>query len=532
MQCDCAPFKMYGGLPCRHALAVLEHEFQTCAILLAVPRRWWVSSAVRMAEDIESSCSLNTERKSSAKLAENDTITVPSSRRLLSKRVADLSSERRFQVFKRLCLDLAYICADPKRVSGEAAMEIMAEVENLTEKARSQKIIQHENYNPHISSEAAPRSADDHEMLSDEESADSHLSLPSHLFEPTSRVENSLLDKDLAEKHQEHSKIQPVLVSQSGKQPGRPKTSDRKRRATSNIITLGSSLEYKKKHRKESTKHIEGVAKHMRIDEAHVVFSTSSLADVQKRITENPSTDFPLVIPCNLCRIRRLISSGDGYSSELVRKAGVRQDEEIRFALQDAVVIHRMVMRKALKIPKGQKRELKDGILVDGVDEDRCGAVLEIIAGPFEDSYFLSMKQLKLMSETTRALKVWHDSKLLLLWVSRMEEKCTYESGGSSRLKILSDSLSRSPVDIIHAPAIIKSVIAGLPLCSLSEGQQAFEKGGVIYNLETLCCVRGNISRHVPNWLTSDFIQAYLHRLCDSLPQILRGVTFFMPMFE
>ena len=103
-------------------LAVLEHAFGTCAILLAVPRRWWVRTAVRIAQDIHSSVS-GKDGSPAESLPETGLFPVPSSRRALSQRVARLPAARRLPVFKRLCLDLAYLCADTKKSTRGSGVE-------------------------------------------------------------------------------------------------------------------------------------------------------------------------------------------------------------------------------------------------------------------------------------------------------------------------------------------------------------------------------------------------------------------------
>ena len=83
LKCDCAAYFSFGGLPCRHILAVLEHEFNSAAVLLTVPRRWWVRTAMRIADKIHASLS----SKESSPSGEGEPVAVGNSRRALIVRV-------------------------------------------------------------------------------------------------------------------------------------------------------------------------------------------------------------------------------------------------------------------------------------------------------------------------------------------------------------------------------------------------------------------------------------------------------------
>ena len=109
------------------------------------------------------------------------------------------------------------------------------------------------------------------------------------------------------------------------------------------------------------------------------------------------------------------------------------------------------------------KKNKEDGVNVhdvpEDVEEDRFGIFLEVFAEPFADSYFLSTRQLKIMSSITKAIAVWNDAKLLLLWASKMEEECGYEDGNISKLGHLSECMSPKGIDVVHAAAIIRSML-------------------------------------------------------------------------
>ena len=154
---------------------------------------------------------------------------------------------------------------------------------------------------------------------------------------------------------------------------------------------------------------------------------------------------------------------------------------------------------------KAKEKEKHAPILTQKEDGDRFGVVVEVLLEPFMDAYFLSLRQLRIMSGVTKAVKVWQESKLLLLWLSKMEDECAYEESDSTNLRRLSGCLART-VDVLHAVAIIRVVLSRLPLCSLKDGSTAIERDGVIYNLENLCSIRGSASNHTPSLLYTDLI--------------------------
>ena len=197
--------------------------------------------------------------------------------------------------------------------------------------------------------------------------------------------------------------------------------------------------------------------------------------------------------------------------SQMLRKdLRICSDFDPFFALGNAGHLQQEALKNMMHAKKEYLMESNGVIKSEKCTEDSFGAVVEVLAGPHADAYFFTLRQLKLEEDIAKAMGVWQEAKRLLLWVLRIFDLCAFEEKGASTPRLLSISLSKKRVEVLHAAALVQSVVADLSLCSLTASKEVFQKDGAFYDLKALLSIRGNISNRHPLWLHSDLIQAYL----------------------
>ena len=270
----------------------------------------------------------------------------------------------------------------------------------------------------------------------------------------------------------------------------------------------------------------------MSLANAMELLLSCSLCELQKFVVDHPESEFPTILGEASCKIRRFISSSDSISQMLRKDLRICSDFDLLFALENAGHLHQEAVKKMMLAKKEELKESNGAIKIEKCTEDSFGAVVEVLAGPHADAYFFTIRQLKLMEDIGKGMGVWQEAKRLLLWVSRISDLCAFEDKDASTPRLLSISVSKKKIEVLHAAALIQSVVADLLLCSLAAGKEVFQRDGVLYDLKTLVSIRGNVSNRHPLWLHIDLIQAYLCRLAAALPSALKNFTFFMPIFE